>query len=153
MVLPEVLIGFVLAGIFSATMSTADSQIICCSATISNDLIKNKKNSFIIAKISTIMVTFFAMFVATIDSQTVFSLVMYGWLALACSFTPVIIIYCIEKHPSEYLMISSMLVGLISMLIWRFLDLGDIVYEAGIGIPCALFFYLCWKIKKKLKKI
>ena len=153
MVLPEILIGFILAGIFSATMSTADSQIICCSATISNDLIKNQKNSFVIAKISTILVTFFAMFVATIDSQTVFSLVMYGWLALACSFTPVIVIYCIEKQPSEFLMIGAMLVGLISTLVWRFLALGDIVYEAGIGIPCAFIFYLTWKIKKKFDRV
>ncbi|MFM7703153.1 MAG: hypothetical protein ACKO6C_06855, partial [Alphaproteobacteria bacterium] len=123
-------------------------QILCCSATISNDIFKNSKHKFFIAKIATIFVTISAMLIAMIDNQTVFSLVMYGWLALACSFTPIIIIYSIEKSPSQSLLIITMLTGLASMLIWRYFDLGDIVYEAGIGIPCALIYYAFWKIKK-----
>ena len=153
MVLPKFLIGFILAGIFSATMSTADSQILCCSATITNDLIKNRKKSYLIAKISTIFMTFVALTIALVDNQSVFSLVMYGWLALACSFTPVIIIYSIEKNPTQNLIISTMLIGFLSMMFWRFMDLGDVLYEAGIGIPCAMFYYLMWKIflKKSYK--
>jgi len=154
MVLPQFLIGFILAGIFSATMSTADSQILCCSAAITNDLIKNHKKSYLIAKISTIFITFVTLGIALIDNQSVFSLVMYGWLALACSFTPVIIIYSIEKNPTENLIIGSMLTGFVSMMIWRFMDLGDVLYEAGIGIPCAMIYYLIWRIlfKKNLAK-
>ena len=36
--LPEVLIGLTLAGIFAATMSTADSQILACSAAVTQDV-------------------------------------------------------------------------------------------------------------------
>lgn len=147
LVLPDVFIGFVLAGIFSATMSTADSQILCCSATISNDLIKSKKHGYKISKLSTLFVAIFALTIALIDNQSVFSLVMYGWLALACSFTPVIVIYSIDKKPSEFLLISTMLVGLITMLIWRYFGYGDFLYEAGIAIPLALIYYF---ISKKL---
>lgn len=153
MVLPELLIGFILAGIFSATMSTADSQILCCSATITNDLIKNQKKSYLIAKTSTVLVTCFALIIALIDSQSVFSLVMYGWLALACSFTPVILIYCIEQHPSEKLLLSVMLIGLVSMLIWRYFEMGEVVYEAGIGISCAMLGYIINKFIYQLKII
>jgi sodium/proline symporter len=154
MVLPKFLIGFILAGIFSATMSTADSQILCCSATITNDLIKNRKKSYLIAKTSTIFITFITLIIALIDNQSVFSLVMYGWLALACSFTPIILIYSLEKNPTENLIIGSMLTGFISMMIWRISGLGDLVYEAGIGIPCAMFYYFIWRIfyKKSLNK-
>jgi len=111
------LIGFIVAGIFSATMSTADSQIICCSATISNDIFQKSKKSFLIAKISTILVTFFSFIIAVIDSQTVFSLVMLGWLALACSFSPIIIIYCLEKKPTQSLLLGAMFTGLLLMLL------------------------------------
>jgi sodium/proline symporter len=154
MVLPQFLIGFILAGIFSATMSTADSQILCCSATITNDLIKNQKKSYLIAKTSTVFITFITLGIALFDNQSVFSLVMYGWLALACSFTPIIIIYSIEKTPTENLIIGSMSIGLISMMIWRLMDLGDILYEAGIGIPFAMIYYLIWRLlcKKSSKK-
>jgi len=145
MVLPEMLIGFIVAGIFSATMSTADSQIICCSATISNDIFQKSKKSFLIAKISTILVTFFSFIIAVIDSQTVFSLVMLGWLALACSFSPIIIIYCLEKKPTQSLLLGAMFTGLLLMLLWRFFNFGNEIYEAGIGIPAGLIYYLIWK--------
>jgi Na+/proline symporter len=103
---------------------------------------------------STIFITFVTLAIALVDNQSVFSLVMYGWLALACSFTPVIIIYSIEKNPTENLIISSMLIGFTSMMIWRFMELGDVLYEAGIGIPCAMLYYLIWRVvfKRKLSK-
>ena len=151
LVLPQFLIGFIMAGIFSATMSTADSQILCCSAAITNDLIKNRKKSYLIAKVSTIFITFITLAIALIDNQSVFSLVMYGWLALACSFTPVIIIYSIEKNPTENLIISSMLIGFASMMLWRWMDLGNELYEAGIGIPCAMIYYFIWRVVFKRK--
>lgn len=145
MVLPEILIGFIVAGIFSATMSTADSQIICCSATISNDIFQRSKKSYLIAKTSIILVTFFSFIIALIDSQTVFSLVMLGWLALACSFSPIIIIYSFEKKPTQSLLLGAMITGLFSMLLWRFFNFGNELYEAGIGIPAGLIYYLMWK--------
>ena len=37
--LPEFFVGVVLAGIFAATMSTADSQILACTASITNDIL------------------------------------------------------------------------------------------------------------------
>jgi Na+/proline symporter len=103
---------------------------------------------------STIFITFVTLAIALVDNQSVFSLVMYGWLALACSFTPVIIIYSIEKNPTENLIIGSMLIGFASMMIWRYMDLGDVLYEAGIGIPCAMIYYLIWRVvfKRKLSK-
>ena len=155
LVLPKFLIGFILAGIFSATMSTADSQILCCSASITNDLFKNKKNSYFIAKFATVVITLLTILIAVVDNQSVFSLVMYGWLALACSFTPVILIYCFDKKTNELMLINVMIVGLASMLIWRYMGWGEIVYEAGIGIPCALIYYLFHKaiLKVYAKKI
>ena len=41
--LPEFLVGVVLAGIFAAAMSTADSQILSCTASITNDIFTDKK--------------------------------------------------------------------------------------------------------------
>jgi hypothetical protein len=38
-----------------------------------------------------------------------------------------------------------MVIGLVSMLIWRFMGYGEMIYEAGIGIPCAIIYYLLHK--------
>ena len=48
--LPDVLIGLTLAGLFSATMSTADSQILVCSGAITQDINPNWKNSYVASK-------------------------------------------------------------------------------------------------------
>ena len=63
----------------------------------------------------------------------------------------------IDRNPpalKENLIIGSMLTGFVSMMIWRFMDLGDVLYEAGIGIPCAMIYYMIWRIlfKKNLAK-
>ena len=50
--LPEFFVGVILAGIFAATMSTADSQILACTASITNDLSLNKNNNYLINKLS-----------------------------------------------------------------------------------------------------
>lgn len=70
---------------------------------------------------------------------------MYGWLALACSFTPVILIYCLDEKPTQMMLINTMVIGLVSMLIWRFMGYGEMIYEAGIVIPCAIIYYLLHK--------
>ncbi|MCR9206398.1 MAG: sodium/proline symporter, partial [Halobacteriovoraceae bacterium] len=55
--LPNVLIGVVLAGLFSATMSTADSQILSCSAAFTRDILPKEKDTLFITKLATAFVT------------------------------------------------------------------------------------------------
>lgn len=148
--LPEFLIGFILAGLFSATLSTADSQILSSSAAITNDLLPKRKNSYLIAKTNTAIIAFFATFLALFDNQSVFSLVMVAWLALACSFSPLIIVYAMNGKISEKMALSMMFCGFSSMMIWRHFNLGDAVYEAAPGIICGLLPYLITRLFKKL---
>jgi sodium/proline symporter len=140
-ILPDILIGFVLAGLFSAIMSTADSQIISCSAAISNDLFSHKHPNYLVVKSTTVVVTIFAALIAIADSQSVFSLAMLSWLALACAFAPIIIVCSCGGKVSENTAIAMMIIGVSVMLLWRFLGLGDGFYEAGPGILSALGYY------------
>jgi sodium/proline symporter len=144
-ILPELLIGLILAGLFSSTMSTADSQILSCSAAITNDLLHKKNNGYRTAKISTIFITIAATIVAVMDNQSVFSLVMIAWLALACSFSQVIIIYSLGGKMSQKLVLTMMLTGFVTMMIWRSLGLGNSVYEAAPGILAGLIPYFLAK--------
>lgn len=149
LVLPDILVGFALAGLFSATMSTADSQIISCSAAISNDLIADKHPKYKTIKITTILITVFAAIIAILDNQSVFSLAMLAWLVLACAFTPILVIYSLGGKMSEKLAISVMSVGIVVMLIWRYTGLSVGFYEAAPGILSALALFLIVKAFKK----
>ena len=151
-ILPDVLIGFVLAGLFAAIMSTADSQIISCSAAISNDLFARRHPKYLKVKTTTILVTIFAALIAITDDQSVFSLAMISWIALACAFAPILIIYSIGGKISQNLAISMMFIGVVSMLFWRYFELGDVFYEEGAGMIFAFIYYYLVRIFYKIFK-
>lgn len=76
--LPDVLVGVIFAGIFAATISTADSLILSCTASLSRDLgVFNKyKDSYRFLKICTLGMTAVASLIAIYASKSVFDLVL-----------------------------------------------------------------------------
>ncbi len=150
-VLPDILIGLVLAGLFSSTMSAADSQILSCSAAITNDLLPKKRNSYFMAKFATLLVTIFATAISTTENEGVFVLANIGWLAMACSFAPVITIYALGGKMSEKMALTTMLTGFAIMILWRYFGFGSAVYEAAPGIIGGMLPYLIFKFVKKYK--
>ncbi|MBC7173056.1 MAG: sodium/proline symporter, partial [Polyangiaceae bacterium] len=56
LLLPEVLVGLVLAGLFAASMSTADSQILACSAAITQDLAPQYRADARASKLATLAI-------------------------------------------------------------------------------------------------
>ncbi len=147
--LPEFFVGVVLAGIFAATMSTADSQILACTASITNDLLLNKKNNYFINKLVTLIVTVFVVTIAINDNKNVFNLVLMSWSTLACCFAPLLIINSLKQKVSEFLSLMIMVVPLITLLVWRYYGLNEFIYEVAPGILSGLLFFFFFKIFKK----
>ncbi len=148
-ILPEVLVGVILAGIFAATMSTADSQILSCTAVITRDL-TDKKPSYIFTKLATVFITVAALLIALYGVKSVFTLVIIAWSALACTFTPLLLILILGQKPSEALSIIVAVTGLASMLIWQYAGLDKYVAEVAPGIffGIAVYFLLKPMMKK-----
>ena len=67
-----------LAGLFAATMSTADSKILSCSAALTQDLFPELAKSYGFAKIATLVVTAIVLVIALIDNDSVFSLITFA---------------------------------------------------------------------------
>jgi sodium/proline symporter len=148
--LPEILVGLILAGLFAATMSTADSQILSCTAAITNDFFK-KKTSYLVTKLATILVTFLALMIALFGSQSVFTLVIIAWSALAASFAPLLIIYVFGKRPSQTLALVAAISGIATIFVWRSLGLGNYTYEVMPAIIVGLIVLLLGiKFTKKI---
>jgi Na+/pantothenate symporter len=149
--LPEFLVGLVLAGIFAATMSTADSQILSCTASITNDFLLNKKNNYLINKLVTLLVTVFVVMIAINDNKNVFNLVLMSWSTLACCFSPLLIINSFKQKTSELLSLMMMVIPLITLMIWRYYDLNEFIYEVAPGIISGILTFFVFKIFRKLK--
>ncbi|RLQ22184.1 sodium/proline symporter [Seongchinamella sediminis] len=136
--LPPALVGLILAGIFAATMSTADSLILSCSATITHDLLPHRIEQTLLIKAATVVITASALALALINSQSVFSLVIMSWSALASAFAPLLLALCLDWRPSQVLSLSALATGLATALLWRWLGLEQYIYEGLPGIIAGL---------------
>ena len=138
--LPEVMVGLVLAGLFAATMSTADSLVLSCSASLSRDLLPEKKLGYTATKIMTAIVVVVALALSLSGNQSVFALVLIAWGLMAAAFAPLLTLYAFGKRLSEAAAIIIMCAGVSTFLLWRFMGLDHVVYEimpaiiAGIGV-------------------
>lgn len=132
--LPAIFVGMILAGIFAATMSTADSLVLSCSAAITHDLLPERTDSTLHAKLATAAVTVLALLIAMSETQSVFQLVILSWSTLASAFAPLLTIYAFSRRISEAGAIAAMAVGITTAIGWRLLDWHTMVYEGMPGI-------------------
>jgi sodium/proline symporter len=141
--LHPVLVGLVLAGLFAATMSTADSQVLSCSAAITQDLLPRPGAGHYYNKIGTVIVTLIVLAVALAGSS-VFTLVVLAWSGLAASLGPLLVIRCLDRRVTSSTAIAMMIGGLLSVLGWKY-GLG---YGAGLNeaLPGMLMGFVIYAI-------
>lgn len=142
--LPEVLVGVVLAGLFSATMSTADSQILSCSAALTQDILPKNKSTYLITKLSTVIVTCIALGFALFGSSNVFELVLIAWSVLAACFGPILFLYSFNIKIKESVALAMLFAGFVVTVAWKALGWGDVIYEIAPGMIAPLIVYGVW---------
>jgi len=146
--LSPVMVGLVLAGIFAATMSTADSLILSCSSAITHDLIPHKVERTWLLKLTTVFITLFALGLALMNKQSVFNMVIMAWSGLASAFAPLLIVLSIGHKPAHMTSIIAVIAGFSVALLWRIIELHGAVYE---GLPGIIIGLLIFVLAKKLE--
>jgi len=132
--LPPFGAGIVLAGIFAATLSTADSLVLSCSSAVTHDLLPHNIEKPWMLKLGTALITAAALAWALFNKQTVFNLVIMSWSGLASAFAPLLIARCIGMRPPPAVSFAAMLIGLGVALGWRYMGWHAAVYEGMPGI-------------------
>ena len=78
-------------------MSTADSQLLAASSSISEDIFKaakvkiSDKKKMLVARISVIIIAIIAMFIAKDPDSKVFEIVSFAWAGFGATFGPVVL--------------------------------------------------------------
>jgi sodium/proline symporter len=139
--LPPILGGFVVAAILSAICSTADSQLIVVSSSISRDILpifrKNKnggtddfRQTQWTDRIVLVVLGLMAVALAATESRVIFDFVLYAWSGLGASFGPVVLLGLLWEKANKAGAIAGMLTGLIVTIVWYNVPvLKGIVYE------------------------
>ena len=148
--LPPLAVGFVLAGVFSSTLSTADSQILSCSASLMRDLPEPPKQSLLQAKLGTVGVACAATVLALFAEQDIFSLVAFAYAGLGASIGSVLVLRLLNDTISERGALLVALVGGTTVVVWNLLDLTSYINESIPGFSAALLVYLGCKAVAKL---
>ena len=144
-IMPDIIVGLVLAGLFAATMSTADSQILSCTAGVSRDLCLDKITSYWLTKIVTVIVTVIALMIALFGYQSVFYLIKLSWAALGAAFAPLLIVYALRQRPNEPLSLAMITGGFGAMLGWWLYGDTTTVYHIMPGMLTGLVIFLIGK--------
>ncbi len=142
-VLPEALVGLVLAALFAATLSTADSLILSCSAAVTRDLPADGEHGHRLwaAKLATATILAVAVLIALTGADSVFALVLDAWGLLGSAFTPLVIMHALNRRVAEPLAIAMIVVGVGVFLSWKLLGLGGVLYSVAPGILSGLLVY------------
>lgn len=147
--LPDALLGLALAGLFAATISTADSQLLACSAAITQDLAPRWKDSYLAGKLATLAVGALALVLALHADDGVFSLVLMAWSALGASLGPLLVLRLAGRPVARATALSMMGAGVVAVFSWRALGLTSAIYELLPGMAAAFVAYglspLLWR--------
>lgn len=125
--IPAIIGGVILSGILASTMSTADSQLLAASSSISQDLVQrtfkinlSTKKSMIFARASVVIISVIAVFLALDQKSSVFRIVSFAWAGFGATFGPVILFALFSKRANKWGALAGMLSGGIMVFFWKF---------------------------------
>lgn len=152
--LPALLIGVVLAGIFSAVISTTDSQILSCSAALTQDLFPRMAHSYRLIKIGTLVVTAIILVIALTSNKNMFTLSVFAWSALASSLGPLLMLRVWRFPVSNVVGVTMMLVGITTAVIWNgVFKLSGSIYEVLPGMLAGFLVYAIARLAVSLTRV
>ncbi len=133
-VVGKALIGLILAALFAATMSTADSLVLSCSASVTHDLTENPIKALWVSKLTTALVVAFATIIAISGNDSIFNLVLDAWAMLGSAFVPLLVVNVMGRKTPQLVEILMILCGLLAFIACSKSGIGAVVYCAAPGI-------------------
>ncbi|MFO7998079.1 MAG: sodium/proline symporter [Bacteroidales bacterium] len=137
--LHPLLFGVVIASIFAAIMSTADSQLLVAASAVVRDVYEKlickgrpitQKKLVSLSRQVVILLVALALLLGLMAEELVFWLVLFAWAGLGAAFGPTSILALFWKRTSRSGIIAGMISGAVCVILWnRIKPLSDFVYE------------------------
>ena len=135
-------VGLILASIFAATMSTADSQVLACTAAFTDDVMPQISQDHKKTKIVTLVIAAFATAISIFGlyvpgGDSVFALVVLAVYGLGSIFVPILIIRWAGYEPDTNHTMAMMLAALVTVILWSISGFGDDIFPSVPGMGAA----------------
>ncbi len=160
--LPGWIAGIMISGAVAAMMSTADSQLLVSTSSITvdfyNRFLKRKIDDKSMVRLSRLVTIGFGVFayiiaiMSQLTGKTIFVVVSYAWSGLGSSFGPALILTLWWKKTTRLGIITGILTGAISTIIWANINiLQNAVSERFISFILAFMAILIVSLLDKSK--
>jgi len=137
--LHPVFFGLVIASIFAAIISTADSQLLVAASSVVRDiyeklLMKKKqvsqKRLVLLSRAIIFLIVLLAVILGWVAGDLIFWLVLFAWAGLGAAFGPTTILALYWKKASKTGVIAGILTGAVTVIVWnRIPFLKEMMYE------------------------
>ena len=154
--------GILLAAIFSAIMSTIDSQLLVSSSALSEDFyrktIRNRASQREIAMVGrgcVVVISVVALFMALDRDNTILGIVSYAWGGFGAALGPLILFALFSRRTSWQSALAGMLAGTIVLAAWKQSVLSEKMYEIvpGFAANCLTILLLNLFIEQKDERV
>ena len=127
----SIIAGIILAGILAATMSTADSQLLCAASSFSENLIQgtfkkklSEKQSLIVARCTIIVIIALSVMIASNPNspigKSIFQVVSFAWAGFGACFGPIMLLALFDKRMNREGVCAGLIASAITIFIWKF---------------------------------
>lgn len=151
--LPALIGGIIIAGIIAATMSTADSQLLVAASGFTENIVQdfmgkklNESQSLKLARITILVASVIAVFLARNPDSSVFRIVSFAWAGFGGAFSAVVLCSLFWKRMNRAGAIAGVVSGGVMIFVWKFLvrPLGGAwdIYELLPAFICSLIFII-----------
>ena len=127
-IFPALMAGLILAGILASTMSTADSQLLAASSSVSQNILQetfhlklSTKTSMLIARLTVVVIAILGVIIAQNPNSSIFGIVSFAWAGFGAAFGPVMICALFWKRTTLPGAIAGMVAGGVSVFVWKYL--------------------------------
>lgn len=146
--LHPVLFGVVLASIFAAIMSTADSQLLVAASSVVRDIYEKiirkgeevpQKRLVFLSRVVVTVIVILSLLFGFYAEELVFWLVLFAWAGLGASIGPTSILALYWKRTTRAGVYAGLITGTVVTIIWYLVPvLRESMYELIPGFTAAL---------------
>lgn len=154
--------GILLAAIFSAIMSTIDSQLLVSSSALSEDFYRrtvrpqaSQKEIVLVGRGSVVLISIVALLMALDRDNTILDIVSYAWGGFGAAFGPLVLFALFSRKTSWQSALAGMVTGTVVLVLWKQMGLSDTMYEIvpGFAANCLTILMVNFAIGQKDERV
>ncbi len=151
--LPSWFAGILLAGIMAAIITTANSQLLVVTSSISEDIIHkalgmklSDKQLLFVSRITVLASGILGVIIALTSESLVYLIVSWAWAGVGCTLSPAILMTFFWKRYSGAGVIATILSGFVFTVLWISTPLDSIITSRFTTFFIAAFFGIVFSL-------